>query len=58
MKQLIIFHCVYLQKKIRIKNTMFKNDMGYKKYKNVNISFKLHSVVCYSPMDGNRIADK
>jgi len=34
-KQTMIFHCVYLQKKIRIKKTMFKNDLGFKKYKNV-----------------------
>jgi len=43
------FRCLYLQKKIRMKKTMFKKDMGFKKFTNVNISIKLHSVVCYSP---------
>jgi len=28
---------------------MFKNDMGFKKFKNVIISIKLHSFMCYSP---------
>jgi len=37
--------------------TMFKNYIGFKKYKNINISIKLHSVACYSPMNINRIAD-
>jgi len=36
---------------------MFKIDMGYKEYQNVNIIIKLHSV-CYVPMDGNSIVDK
>jgi len=48
----MIFRCVYLQKKNRIRKTMFKNDIGFKKIQ----SIKLHSVVCYSPMDGNRCA--
>jgi len=37
---------------------MFKNYMGFKKLKNVNISIKLHSFVHYSPRDVHRIADK
>jgi len=37
---------------------MFKNDVGFKKIKNVNISIKLHSFVFYSTRDGHRIADK
>jgi len=41
-----------------MKKTMFKNDMGLKIFKNVNISIKLHSFVCYSPRDVHRIADK
>jgi len=58
-KQPMIFHCVYSQKKIRIKKTMFKNDMGFKKIQKCkHISIELHSVVCYSSMDGIRIADK
>jgi len=41
-----------------MKKTKFKNDMGFKKFKNINISIKLHSFVFYSPRDGHRIADK
>jgi len=41
-----------------MKKTMFKNDVGFKKFKNVNISIKRHSLVCYSPRDVHRIADK
>jgi len=37
---------------------MFKNDIGFKKLKNVNISITLHSFVHYSPRDVHRIADK
>jgi len=38
-------------------NRMFKNDMSFKKFKNINVSIKLHSFVFYSPRDVNRIAD-
>jgi len=41
-----------------MKKTMFKNDMGFKIKKNVNISINLHSFVHYSPRDVHRIADK
>jgi len=41
-----------------MKNMMFKNDMGFKKFKNLNISINLHSFVFYSPRDGDRIANK
>jgi len=30
---------------------MFKNNMGFKKLKNINISIKVHSFVSYSPRD-------
>jgi len=33
---------------------MFKNDKGFKKDTNINISIKQHSVVFYSPMDNAR----
>jgi len=38
-----------------MKKTMFKNDMYFNKFKNVNISIKLHSFVCYSPRDVHMI---
>jgi len=37
---------------------MFKNDMGFQKFKNINISIELHSFVCYNPWDVHRIVDK
>jgi len=41
-----------------MKKTMFKNDMSFKKLKNVNIRIKLRPFVHYSPRDVHRIADK
>jgi len=41
-----------------MKKTMFKNDMGFKKLTNANISNKLHSFAHYSPRNVHRIADK
>jgi len=57
-KQSIKFQWMNLQKKIWMEKTIFKNDMGFKKIKNINWSIKLHFFVFDSPRDGHKLVDK
>jgi len=52
-----LLHLLDLQLEIIIQKTIFKRENGFKIYIYINISIKLHSVACYSPMDVNRIAN-